>query len=815
VRDLAVASPATVSRCGMLYAEPSNVGVRAIMTSWANTLPKWLTARVPVAAETNFKIKKRAARKGQKKTKDVQEAVEMSQEAQEAQAERELQMSTHLSGLVEWLLIPSITFTSLYLGQHHFCKISELWLVFEACIAAFTDPAQQTDDDDAPTNPVHPPTNMDELKTLVDSLFVFSTVWSVGACVDGEGRDLFDAYLRFLASPTEPETAPQLILDAVPNAYLGLPLDDSERDASITMEGLRRKLGTPLPAKGSLYDYHFAVESMSWTDWMDSEFYDDTFAIPEECEFNKMVIPTIDSVRHGALTKMLLTSNSPVLLGGPTGTSKTVIVKELLLNGMPDNYISIFLNFSARTSANHTQGIIDGKLDKRYKGVFGPPFGKNSIFFVDDLNMPLPEEYGAQPPLELLRQWFVDGGWYDLKTKEFMNLIDIQFVAAMGPPGGGRTHVCLRTLRHFNLISVPELSQDSLKHIFSTIVSWYLNKCEMGVRGLCSTVVDATIDVYNTIRTTMLYLSLSLSTPLISSCRCHHRPTPAKSHYTFNLRDLSKVFQGLLMFNPSSLKTSDVLVQGWLHESQRMFRDRLIADDDREWFDTYMQSKIEGDFKLDYRAVLTAGLAEKPAKDVPVSPSDLLFGDLFNDGAVGEYKRVTKYQTLIEGLEESLFDYNSMGTGKRMDLVLFQFAVGHILKIARILRQAEGNALLIGLGGSGRQSLTRLAAFCMEYDVVQIEVTKAYTVADWKQDLRDCFLKAGVQNKKVVFLFSDTQIVFPSQMEDINNILNTGDVPNLFAPDETQQIVEDLQPQIPKGDTRADTRLGVMDFFTD
>ena len=63
----------------------------------------------------------------------------------------------------------------------------------------------------------------------------------------------------------------------------------------------------------------------------------------------------------------------------------------------------------------------------------------------------------------------------------------------------------------------------------------------------------------------------------------------------------------------------------------------------------------------------------------------------------------------------------------------------------------------------------------------QIEVSKSYGVRDWQEDLKRCLLSAGVDDKSTVFLFSDTQIVKELFLEDINNILNSGEVPNLYG----------------------------------
>ena len=67
--------------------------------------------------------------------------------------------------------------------------------------------------------------------------------------------------------------------------------------------------------------------------------------------------------------------------------------------------------------------MIDTKCEKRRKGIYGPPVGQEFLIFIDDVNMPLKELYGAQPSIELLRQWFDSGGWYDRKTLDMRKIL--------------------------------------------------------------------------------------------------------------------------------------------------------------------------------------------------------------------------------------------------------------------------------------------------------------------------------------------------------------------------------------------------------
>jgi dynein heavy chain len=165
-------------------------------------------------------------------------------------------------------------------------------------------------------------------------------------------------------------------------------------------------------------------------------------------------------------------------------------------------------------------------LEKRRKGYYGLPSGKSGIVFVDDLNMPLKEQYGAQPPIEIIRQVLDHKSWYNRKELIIENLLDLTFLTAMGPPGGGKTRITDRMVRHFNVLSYTETDDATITVIFNKIVAAYLATFNEEIVGKLEKTVNMVIDVYNVVKKKL-------------------KPTPAKSHYTFNLRDVSKVFQGI------------------------------------------------------------------------------------------------------------------------------------------------------------------------------------------------------------------------------------------------------------------------------
>ncbi|KAL5022724.1 hypothetical protein ScPMuIL_001879 [Solemya velum] len=169
-----------------------------------------------------------------------------------------------------------------------------------------------------------------------------------------------------------------------------------------------------------------------------------------------------------------------------------------------------------------------------------------------------------------------------------------------------------------------------------------------------------------------------------------------------------------------------------------------------------------------------------------------MFGDYMNLDAEADdrvYDEIKSLEEMYTVVEQCLDEYNNTHKN-RMNLVIFRYVLEHLSRICRVLRVPGGNALLVGVGGSGRQSLTRLACAMAGYSLFQPEISKSYGKNEWREDIKQVLKDTGSLNKTTVFLITDTQIKEESFLEDIDSLLNTGEVPNLFAADEKAEIME-------------------------
>uniref|UniRef100_A0A803T0M9 Dynein axonemal heavy chain 12 n=1 Tax=Anolis carolinensis TaxID=28377 RepID=A0A803T0M9_ANOCA len=678
--------PATVSRCGMIYLEPLQLGWMPLVTSWLNTLPEPLN---------------------QKENQEL------------------------LEDLFNWLIPPALRIRQKKCKElvttNNSNNVVSLTRLLEMLLCATV----QKD-----------PTSFNNcFCCFLKGGFAFSLIWSIGGTCDSDGRTVFDNFMKDIVTGK---------------------LEEHPVPASVG------KWDHPFEEKGLVYDYMFEMKGKGrWAHW--NEFLKTVQYSDKNTKIQDIIVPTMDTVRYTYLMDL------PLLFIGPTGTGKSVYVKDKLMHHVEkDLYFPFFVNFSARTSANQTQNIIMARLDKRRKGIFGPPMGKKCIIFVDDMNMPSLEQYGAQPPIELLRQFFDHGIWYDLKDTNKITLVDIQLMAAMGPPGGGRNPVTPRFLRHFNICTINTFSDETMVRIFSTVVSFYLRANEFLPEyfTIGNQIVSGTMEVY---KKAMLHLL----------------PTPAKSHYTFNLRDFSRVILGCLLIKKDSVVSKHTMVRLFVHEVFRVFYDRLVDDTDRAWLFKLTKEILREHFKEAFDSILLYMLYIFCSKVTEEDLRNLLFGDYMNPDLEGDeriYFEIPDIQMFNDIVDLCLDEYNQ--THKtRMNLVIFRYVLEHLSRICRVLKQSGGNALLVGMGGSGRQSMTRLATSMAKMSIFQPEISKSYGMNEWREDVK-VSMPSEKEDKLYIFLITDTQIKDEGFLEDVDSVLNTGEVPNLFAADEKQEVME-------------------------
>uniref|UniRef100_A0A8D1A5Y0 Dynein axonemal heavy chain 9 n=1 Tax=Sus scrofa TaxID=9823 RepID=A0A8D1A5Y0_PIG len=533
------------------------------------------------------------------------------------------------------------------------------------------------------------------------------------------------------------------------------------------------------PSQGTIFDYYIDPETKKFEPWSKLT---PQFELDPEMPLQACLVHTSETIRVCYFLERLMARRRPVMLVGTAGTGKSVLVGAKLASLDAEEHLVKNVPFNYYTTSAMLQAALEKPLEKKAGRNYGPPGNKKLIYFIDDMNMPEVDAYGTVQPHTVIRQHLDYGHWYDRNKLSLKEVRNVQYVSCMNPTAGSFT-INPRLQRHFSVFALSFPGADALSSIYSTILTQHLK-----LGSFPASLQKATPQ--------LVHLALSFHQKIATA----FLPTAVKFHYIFNLRDLASIFQGILFSSVECVKSTQDLVKLYLHESNRVYRDKMVEEKDLDLFD-----KIQ--------AEVVKKIFDDLGETVEQQTRSLNMYCHFAHG-IGEpkYMPVQSWERLTQTLVEALENHNEVNTV--MDLVLFEDAMRHVCHISRILESPRGNALLVGVGGSGKQSLTRLAAFIGSMDVFQITLRKGYQIPDFKADLASLCLKAGAKNLSTVFLMTDAHVADEKFLVLVNDLLASGEIPDLYSDDEVENIVSNLRNEV-KSHGLVDTRENCWKFFID
>jgi len=405
------------------------------------------------------------------------------------------------------------------------------------------------------------------------------------------------------------------------------------------------------------------------------------------------------------------------------------------------------LNFSSSTTPDLILKTFDQYCEYRRtpNGVVLAPTQINKwlVVFMDECNLPAADDYETVRVVTFVRQLIEQNGFWRAEDHTWIKLERIQFVGACNPPTDpGRVPIDLRLLRYMPVVYVDYPGPESLKMIYGTFNRAML-RLQPSVTQYAEDLTNAMVDFFTQ-----------------SSRRFTADMQP---HYIYSPREMTRWVKGIAeAIEPLDGLDLAGLVRLWAHEALRLFQDRLVFDEEREW----TEAKVDEVATANFRELSSAGAQEALRRPI-----------LYSDWVSRVYSPVTQ-----DDLRDYVKARLKVFYEEQLDvpLVLFDEVLDHVLRIDRVFKQNQGHMLMIGQSGGGRTTLCRFVAWMNGISVFLVKVHNQYTYVEFDEDLREVLRRSGTRGEKIVFILDEGAVNDTAFLERMNTLLANGEVPGLF-----------------------------------
>ena len=430
-------------------------------------------------------------------------------------------------------------------------------------------------------------------------------------------------------------------------------------------------------------------------------------------------------------------TSKPFLLIGPKGTGKTSYIRNRICQQIDkEKEDAMVLNLTPTITQRMIYDSIFGKMSKIKRGLYGPVGEKKCIIFIDNIGLPLPDEHGDQPALEILHQMLDQKFMYEPYTFQKVQLQNTTVVSCLTNSFGMNQTLSERVLRHFHAVSTTPPVDESINKIFSAKFNVFFKTrgFQPEVAGVIGPIIQSTILIFNTMKTSLL-------------------PVASKSHYLFDLIDVAKLVDGCMLLPKELSDNKKMYTRIWVHECLRVFNDRLISSDDT----SILFEKIKHCVKTIYRENFDSAFEHLGKVDGFVTEynlRNLTFGDFIEVEGKKCYQEIISFDEFSKQGTQVVKDFIKTNPQDKTDFLFFKYTMENVCKICRVLSQPGGNIILLGNGGTGREYAARIASTLKYALFYKPPTSRSFSFNNWREKIKILMKEAGGNGTCCVFFIT-------------------------------------------------------------